>query len=266
MSHPAVDSMRVSTGSTTTAAPNARDAVRRPRAPSTRATPTVVRQNTVAGLTGGSPGRRLTSTSTPAAQPTIRTTPTTTSTPPQTRAILAGASCRLSVAVAMPKYAHTIVGSPTAAPNSLRCRSFCGKLARMTPAPNSPLARSVARARAALDEVDPTTPSAALPHLRDAAEHVSAAIDEAMAAVILEEGATLRTAGALAGLSENAVGPRLARTRDLGRLLRRGRTGHRQGRRARPLRPRAAAATRRRSPPPLRASPHRLRFTRRRPT
>ena len=45
---------------------------------------------------------------------------------------------------------------------------------------------------------------------------MSAAIDEAMAAVILEEGATLRTAGALAGLSENAVGPRLARTRDLG--------------------------------------------------
>ena len=72
------------------------------------------------------------------------------------------------------------------------------------------------RARAALEEVDPTTPSVALPHLRDAAEHVSAAIDEAMAAVILEEGATLRTAGALAGLSENAVGPRLARTRDLG--------------------------------------------------
>ena len=216
MSHPAVDSMRVSTGSTTTATPTARDAVRRPRAPSTRATPTAVRQNTVAGRTGGSPGRRLISTSTPAAQPTTRTTPTTTSTPPQTRAILAGASCHLSVAVAMPKYAHTIVDSPTAAPNYLRCRSFCGILDDMTPAPNSPLARSVARARAALEEVDPTTPSAALPHLRDAAEHVSAAIDEAMAAVILEEGATLRTAGALAGLSENAVGPRLARTRDLG--------------------------------------------------
>ena len=37
-----------------------------------------------------------------------------------------------------------------------------------------------------------------------------------MASAILEEGATIRTAGALAGLSENAVGPRLARTRDLG--------------------------------------------------
>ena len=36
-----------------------------------------------------------------------------------------------------------------------------------------------------------------------------------MAAVLLEEGGTIRQAGALAGLSENAVGPRLARTDDL---------------------------------------------------
>ena len=79
-----------------------------------------------------------------------------------------------------------------------------------------PLARSIALARAALDDVDPASPSAALPRLRAAAEHVTEAIDEAMAAVILEEGATIRSAGALAGLSENAVGPRLARTRDLG--------------------------------------------------
>ena len=68
----------------------------------------------------------------------------------------------------------------------------------------------------ALADVDPTSPSAALPRLKAAAEHLTEAIDEAMAAVILEEGATLRSAGALAGLSENAVGPRLARTRDLG--------------------------------------------------
>jgi hypothetical protein len=34
-----------------------------------------------------------------------------------------------------------------------------------------------------------------------------------MAAVLVAEGGTIRTAGALAGLSENAVGPRLARTR-----------------------------------------------------
>lgn len=68
----------------------------------------------------------------------------------------------------------------------------------------------------ALEDLDPTSPSAALPRLRAATEHLTEAIDEAMAAVILEEGATLRSAGALAGLSENAVGPRLARTRDLG--------------------------------------------------
>lgn len=79
-----------------------------------------------------------------------------------------------------------------------------------------PLAQSLERARAALDDVDPMSPSSALPLLREAAEHVTEAIDEALTAVILAEGATIRSAGALAGLSENAVGPRLARTRDLG--------------------------------------------------
>lgn len=86
----------------------------------------------------------------------------------------------------------------------------------MAPKKRPPLTQSIARARAALDDIDPASPSTALPRLRAAAEHVTEAIDEAMAAVILEEGATIRSAGALAGLSENAVGPRLARTRDLG--------------------------------------------------
>ena len=86
----------------------------------------------------------------------------------------------------------------------------------MTTTKHPPLAQSVELARRALDDVDPASPSVALPLLRVAAEHLSEAIDEAMAAVILEEGATIRSAGALAGLSENAVGPRLARTRDLG--------------------------------------------------
>ena len=48
-----------------------------------------------------------------------------------------------------------------------------------------------------------------------AGERLAEAIDEAMAAVILEEGGSIRAAGALAGLSENAVGPRLARTAPL---------------------------------------------------
>ena len=65
----------------------------------------------------------------------------------------------------------------------------------------------------ALAQADPAAPSTALPLLRAAQEQVTSAIDEAMAAVLVAEGGTIRTAGALAGLSENAVGPRLARTR-----------------------------------------------------
>jgi hypothetical protein len=54
-------------------------------------------------------------------------------------------------------------------------------------------------------------------------------MDAAMAAVILEEGSTIRQAGQLAGLSENAVGPRIARapalapySEDSGRVTARG--------------------------------------------
>ena len=60
----------------------------------------------------------------------------------------------------------------------------------------------------------PTTRRPRSPRLREAQELITAAIDEAMAAAVVE-GETLRSAGALAGLSENAVGPRLARTRTL---------------------------------------------------
>ena len=59
---------------------------------------------------------------------------------------------------------------------------------------------------------DPATPSQALPHLRTAAELVTRAIDEAMAFSVLNENVSIRAAAQLAGLSENAVGPRLART------------------------------------------------------
>jgi acyl-CoA reductase-like NAD-dependent aldehyde dehydrogenase len=79
-----------------------------------------------------------------------------------------------------------------------------------------PVTRAVQAAKRALDQADPERPSQALPFLREAAEQLTVAIDEAMAAVILDEGGTLRQAGTLAGLSENAVGPRLARTEDLG--------------------------------------------------
>lgn len=52
----------------------------------------------------------------------------------------------------------------------------------------------------------------ALPLLIAAQQQITQAADEAMAAAVLEEGASLRQAGQLADLSENAVGPRLART------------------------------------------------------
>ena len=77
-----------------------------------------------------------------------------------------------------------------------------------------PIGSAVERAREALAAADPGDPATALPRLREAQEHLTAAIDEAMAAAVVE-GETLRAAGQLAGLSENAVGPRLARTRTL---------------------------------------------------
>jgi hypothetical protein len=83
----------------------------------------------------------------------------------------------------------------------------------MSTAPD-PTGTAVERAREALEGVDLGDPAGALPRLREALELLTAAIDEAMAAAVVD-GETLRGAGALAGLSENAVGPRLARTRTL---------------------------------------------------
>ena len=76
-----------------------------------------------------------------------------------------------------------------------------------------PIDDAIGAAPAALAAADPSAAAAALPLLREAQEHLTVAIDEAMAAVLVTEGGSIRTAGALAGLSENAVGPRLARTR-----------------------------------------------------
>jgi len=72
---------------------------------------------------------------------------------------------------------------------------------------------AIAAATVALSAADAAAPAVALPLLREAQQHLSVAIDEAMAAVLVTEGGSIRTTGALAGLSENAVGPRLARTR-----------------------------------------------------
>ena len=61
--------------------------------------------------------------------------------------------------------------------------------------------------------------------MREAAERLTEGIDAAMAAVVLTAGGTLRQVGTLAGLSENAVGPRLARTEGARGLLLRERDG-----------------------------------------
>ncbi|HWJ83603.1 MAG TPA: hypothetical protein VNS55_15295 [Nocardioides sp.] len=70
--------------------------------------------------------------------------------------------------------------------------------------------------RRALDAAAREDTVGALPHLREAADRLTELIDESMAAAVLKKNASLRAAGASAGLTENAVGPRLARTRTLG--------------------------------------------------
>ncbi len=70
--------------------------------------------------------------------------------------------------------------------------------------------------RAALDAAKDLEPVDALPHLRAAADRLTRLIDESMAQALLTGRASLRSAGASAGLSENAVGPRLGRTTTLG--------------------------------------------------
>lgn len=72
--------------------------------------------------------------------------------------------------------------------------------------------RPYAEIRAALLLAEELTPGAALPHLRMAADALTRLIDESLASTVLDEGTSLRGAGAAAGLTENAVGPRLART------------------------------------------------------
>ena len=71
----------------------------------------------------------------------------------------------------------------------------------------------ISDAAAALSQAErSTTAKDALPLLSKVQEQLTRAIDEAMAAAVLEEGTSLRQAGELASLSENSVGPRLART------------------------------------------------------
>jgi hypothetical protein len=60
--------------------------------------------------------------------------------------------------------------------------------------------------------VESPEPAEALPHLRAAADRLTDLIDDTMAQALVTGRSSLRSVGAGAGLSENAVGPRLART------------------------------------------------------
>jgi len=67
--------------------------------------------------------------------------------------------------------------------------------------------------RDALETAAETTePADALPHLRTAADRLTDLIDDTMARALVTGRSSLRSVGAGAGLSENAVGPRIART------------------------------------------------------
>ena len=81
----------------------------------------------------------------------------------------------------------------------------------MTPDP-----KSLDAVRQALEAATGKDADEALPHLREAAERLTALIDESMAEALLQGKVSLRSAGAAAGLTENAVPPRLARTQTLG--------------------------------------------------
>jgi len=74
----------------------------------------------------------------------------------------------------------------------------------------------LAAVRRSLEAAEDLEPDEALPHLRAAADQLTELIDESMAQAVLTGKANLRSGGARAGLSENAVGPRLARTQTLG--------------------------------------------------
>ncbi len=82
--------------------------------------------------------------------------------------------------------------------------------------PGDAAAVDVSAVRRALDEAEGKDSVGALPYLREAADRLTELIDESMAAAVLSGQASLRAAGAQAGLTENAVPPRLARTRTLG--------------------------------------------------
>lgn len=70
--------------------------------------------------------------------------------------------------------------------------------------------RAITEARAELDAADVASPDfETVEHLRAAAGHVDAALNEAMATLIVD-GASLRSVAQAAGMAPNSVRPRLA--------------------------------------------------------
>ena len=104
-----------------------------------------------------------------------------------------------------------LTSAQTADPHYLRIRSLCGTLQNVTLPPSTVQAITETLKKAVSLPADE-----ALPLLREAADRLTELIDESMAEAVLTGKASLRSAGAGAGLSENAVGPRLARTQTLG--------------------------------------------------
>lgn len=86
----------------------------------------------------------------------------------------------------------------------------------MSQEPSAPDKAALDAVRRALDEAEQRDSVGALPYLREAADLLTELIDESMAAAVLSGQASLRSAAQSAGMTENAVPPRLARTRTLG--------------------------------------------------
>jgi hypothetical protein len=98
----------------------------------------------------------------------------------------------------------------------MRIRRLCGNLPLVEDEPSEIDADRLDAVRTCLDAATGLPAVDALPHLREAANRLADLLDETMAAAVLSGQASLRSAGHRAGLTENAVGPRLARTQTLG--------------------------------------------------
>ncbi|MCL2535202.1 MAG: hypothetical protein FWE39_13655 [Nocardiaceae bacterium] len=115
-----------------------------------------------------------------------------------------------------------------------------------------------ARIRAELALAESADPPTALSHLRVVLEEVSLLLDEQLAHAVVDDELSLRSAGAKAGLSENAVGPRLAGTQMLAPYARPdGRVTAKEVQRARYDKKGGVPAAPSTTPKPLRFKPRR---------